>query len=100
MTHTQSVDAITDVFLSPTLPKQPGKPDYMSIQDMQRLLTVNASLIKSPCGRGQNGHLGIVLTATQYTLIIQFPFFRPNNSGRTPTILAWTTPFDEKALIR
>ena len=47
MVHTQSVDAITYGFPSSTLPKHPGKPDYVSIQDTHRSLTVNAVPIDS-----------------------------------------------------
>ena len=100
MAHTQLVDAITNVFLSPTLPKQPRKPDCVSVQDTHHLLTANAALIKSPRGGRQNDRLGVVLVATQYALVIQVPFFCPTDPSRTPTILAWTTFFDEKALLR
>ena len=85
MVHTQSVDAITDGFPSPTLPNQPGKPSYCSIRDTHRLLTVNAASIKSPCGEGQNGHLRIVLTTTQYALVS-----RTHSSAR-PTLVAHPT---------
>ena len=64
MVHTQSVDAITEGFPSPTLPKHPGKPSYGSIRDTHRLLTVNAASIESPCDGGQNGHIGFILTTT------------------------------------
>ena len=100
MVHAQLVDAITNKFPSPTLPKQPGKLSYVSIRDTHCLLTANTESIESPYGRGQNGHLGLVLTTTQYTLISQYPFICLTNPGRTPHILTWTTPFNEKALLR
>ena len=99
MVHAQSVDAITDSFPSPTLPKHPGKPDYASIQDMRRLLTTNTAPIESPRGGVQNGHLGLALTSTQYARVSQVPFVRLTDPGRTPTIPALTTPFDEKAIL-
>ena len=37
---------------------------------------------------------------TQYTLVSQVPFIRSTNPGRTPNILTWTTPVDDKALLR
>ena len=86
MAHAHSVDAITDGSLSPTLPKQPGKPSYRFIRYTHHLLTVNVALIKSPRDRGQNGHLRIVLTRTQYNLVSRFPFVRPTNPGRTLNI--------------
>ena len=69
MAHTQLVDAITDGLLSPTLPKQPGKPRYGSIRYTHSLLTANAASIESHRGGGKNGHLGILLTTTQYVLL-------------------------------
>ena len=99
MAHAQSVDSITEGFPSPTLPKHPGKPRYGSIRDTHRLLTVNAASIKSPRVRGQNGHIGIILKTTQYALVSRDPFIRPTDPGHTPHILAWKTPFDEKALL-
>ena len=71
MEHAQLVDAFTDGFLSPTLPKQPGKPRYGLIRDTHHFLTENAASIKIPHGEGQNGHLGIVLTTTQYFPVSQ-----------------------------
>ena len=72
----------------------------MSIQDTHRILALDAASIKIPRRGGQNGHLGIVLTATQYALVIQFPFVCPTNPVHTPTIPLCKTPSDEKALIR
>ena len=66
---------------------------------MHRLLMANAVLIKSTRGGVQNAHLGLVLMATQYALIIQVPSVRLTNPGRTLNIPVWTTPFDEKALL-
>ena len=99
MAHTQSVETITDGLPSPTLPKHPGKPIYGSIQYTHRILTANAASIKSPRGGGQNGHIGIVLTTTQYALVSRDPFIRPTNPGRTPHIPEWTTPSNKKALL-
>ena len=100
MDNDQWVDAITNGFSSPTLLKQTGKPSYVSIRDTHRLLTANAASIKSPRKRDQNGHLGLVLTATQHSLVCQVPFIRPTDSGHTTNIPAWKTPFDEKSLLR
>ena len=99
MVHTQLVGAITNGFQPPTLPKQPGNTDYTSIRDTHCLLTTNAASIQGPCGGGQNGHLGLVLTKTQYVLTSKIPFVFPTNPGCTPTIPEWTTSFDKKALL-
>ena len=100
MVHAQSVDAITNGFMSPTPPKQPGKPSYSSIRDTHSLLTVNAASIESFRSGGQNRHLGIVLTMTQHTLVSLEPLIRLNYPSCTPQIPEGTTPFDEKALLR
>ena len=100
MTHAQSVNTIPDGFPYPTLPKHPGKPDHASIQDNHRLLTANVASIESPRGGEHNGHLGLVMTATRYALMIQVPSVRPTDPGRTPNIRLWMTPFDKKALLR
>ena len=99
MSHTLLVDAINNGFPSPSLSKKTGKPDYASIQDMRRLLTTNTAPIESPRGGVQNGHLGLALTSTQYARVSQVPFVRLTDPGRTPTIPALTTPFDEKAIL-
>ena len=99
MAHAQLLDAITDGLPSPNLPKQIGKTSYISIRDTQFLLTGNAELIESHCGGGQNIQPGLILTATQYTLVYQVPFVRQTDPGRTPNIPVWTNPFKEKALL-
>ena len=99
MAQAQLVDAITNGFPPPILPKQPGKPSYGSIRDTYRLLTANAASIESPFGGGQNGHLGLVLTTTKYALFSQDPFIRPAEPSCTPHIPAWTNPFDKKAFL-
>ena len=100
MAQALSVAVIVDVFPSPILPNHPGKPDYMSIQYTHSLLTVNAELIKSNHREGQNGHLGRILTATQYALVGLLLFFCMTNSSRMSTIPAWAAPFNNKKLIR
>ena len=100
MANAQLVYAITDGFLSPTLPKRPVKPDYLYIRDTHRIRTANTASIKNPCGGGYTVYLGLVLTVTKYPLISQVPFVCMTDPGRTPTILKWTTTFDKKELIR
>ena len=99
MAHTLSVDSIFGSFLYLTPPKQLGKPDYASIWDTHRPLTANAESTKSPHGGDQNYHIGLVLTATQYMLVIQTSFIRLTDHGQTTTIPAWKAPFDEKKII-
>ena len=99
MVHTHPFDAIANSFLSPTLPKQSVKSSCGSIRDTHHLLNANVASIKSPCGGGKNGYLGLILTATQYAIVFQVPFVRPTDPDRTPNIPAWMTPFDKKLLL-
>ena len=99
MAHAQLFNAITDGFPSSTLPKQLEKPSYVSIRDTHRLLTANAASIESSCSRGQNCHLGLILTTTQYALVFRDPFIFPTYPGCTPHFLAWKNPFNKKALL-
>ena len=85
MAHALLGDAIINGLTTPTLPNNPGKTDCASIRDTHRLINAKSKLIESPHGGGHNGHLRIVLTATQYTLVIQVPFFFPANSVQTLT---------------
>ena len=100
MAHTLLADSIIYGFPSPSLPKQTGKAEYAATQDTHHILTKNVVSIESPHmhaqGRGQNGHIGLTLMATQYTLVIPVPFVQPTDPGRTPTIPEWPYPFDEK----
>ena len=99
MAHVQLVETIIEDIPSPILSKQWVNLYYASIRDTHCLLTANAASIESPRGGGHNGHLGLVLTATQYALVIQVLFFLPTNPGRTPTIPAWSSPFNYNTLI-
>ena len=99
MVHVQSAGAITNGFSYPTLPKRPVKPSYGSIRDTHCFLTANTASIKSPRCRGQNGHLGLVLMTTQYSLVSQVPSVRLTDPSRTPNIPAWKNPSEDKALL-
>ena len=79
MVHVLSVNAIVNSFPSLTLHIYPGKPDYASIQYMHWILTTTMELIKINRGGGQNGHLGLILMATQYALVSQVPFVCPTD---------------------
>ena len=96
MAHTLLVDTIIDSFPSPSFPGHTGKPDYASIVETHSLLTKNVVSTNIPHGGVQNGHLGLVLTATQYEIVIPFPFVRPTDPGQTPTIPDWGSPFNKK----
>ena len=81
MANTILVDTIIDRFLSPSFPEQTGKPYYKSIQETHRILTKNMASTNSTHGWGQKGHLGLILTATQYALTRTVPFIHQINTG-------------------
>ena len=100
MAHTLSVNTIITGFPYPSLPNHPGKPDCTAIKYTHSLLTKNSLSIESPLGRGKNGHLGLVLMETQFELVRPVPFVLTTNPDRTPTILAWTSPFNDNKILR
>ena len=100
MAQYQSVNAISNGFLSPTLTKKMGKLYCTSIQDTHHILIDNSASIKSRRSGVQNGHLGIVLREKQYSLVRKPPFVCPTDPDRMSTIPVWKNSFDKKALIR
>ena len=86
------VDATIKGFPNPSLPNHTVNPDYAAIKELHQLLMDNASSFDSNLGVGQNGYLGLVLPPKQYALIVDTPFVRPPNLGRTAVIPLLTLP--------
>ena len=77
------VDYVKTYFIHPTLTKVHGEPTYSSLRILKQELKANASRVTSDLGGGAHGHLGLVLTPTEYRIISEIPYVRPNN----PSIL-------------
>ena len=57
-----------------------GEPTFDGLKHLQNELKINAQAISSPFG-GTHGHLGLVLSPTDYQLITLTPFIRPADPG-------------------
>lgn len=83
-----SVPSIEDFIASfPTpLPKIDGPPTYESLKQTRDILKINAASVPSNRGGGQNGYLGLVVSAGIYATITNIPFTLPANPGPQPII--------------
>ena len=64
-----AVDYITTVFEYPVLTKTTGKPTYESLTTIKKELKANAVKFQCELGGANHGHLGILLSALEYTLV-------------------------------
>ena len=64
-----------------TLPKIHGEPDYEQLKNMKDKLKTNVTKIPSELGGGGHGHLGLVLSPTEYANISPTPYVRPVHPG-------------------
>jgi hypothetical protein len=83
---TTSLPTIT--FPLPVLTPVNGEPNYASLQLLQSELSSNAMSQFSNRGGGAHGHLGVLLSATEYNTIAtnNTPFFPPVHPGPTLVI--------------
>ena len=58
-----------------------GLLPYKTLKKIQDKLKANASSVPTTLGRGTYGHLGLLLTATQYATILPTPFITSGNPG-------------------
>ena len=90
MTMSGPVDYAKTYFIHPTLTTIQGEPDYSTLKVLKKELKANASRVTSDLGGGGHGHLGLVLTAHEYSMISAILYARPVHPG-TLTIPAGTT---------
>src|SRR5687767_9833074 len=57
------------------------KPTFDSLKIIQDKLKANASSVPSTLGGGMHGHLGLLLTDTQYATVSATLFVKPVNPG-------------------
>ena len=77
-------------FLKPDLSPIIGKPTFESLYQLIVDLQANAQSVHSNLGGGANGHLGLIMTPTQYAIHSTTPYVRPTHPG-TLTIPVGTT---------
>ena len=58
-----------------------GEPTYESLKLLHNEIKINAQSIPTQLGGGNNGHLGLVLTVSDYQLVTPVMYFRPVNPG-------------------
>ena len=80
MTNATNID-YTAFFVVKVLPTIHGEPDYVQLKNLQDLLKANASQVTSELGGGAHGHLGLILTPAEYTLIAALPYICPGHPG-------------------
>jgi hypothetical protein len=74
----------------PELPLITAEPTYEDIVTMQKRLNANFLSIPSNAGGGRHGHLGLLMTAVQYTAISPNPFGASANPGPLALVLLGT----------
>ena len=77
-------------FLKPDLSPIIGKPTFESLYQLIADLQANAQSVHSNLGGGEHGHLGLVMTSTQYAIHSTTPYDRPTHP-RNLTIPVGTT---------
>ena len=90
MVYSQDAVNYATLFIYKTLPKIHGEPTYESIKVIKDKLQANATKITSDLGGGAHGHLGLILTPTEYATIPAIPYVHLGHPGAL-TIPAGTT---------
>jgi len=81
MANTRVTDICEIYFQNKVLTRVSVPPTFGSLQVLVDELKANASSVPSVLGSGQYGHLGLLLTATQFATLSTTPFESPINPG-------------------
>ena len=68
-----------------------GGPTFETIHKLQNYIKANAKSVYSNLVGGSHGHLGLVITYSQYTLISPTPFVYPTHLGSLIILYGTTT---------
>ena len=79
--YSAAVDYISTYFENPTLSKIHGEPTYNTLRKMKNELMRNAASVPTDLGGGANGHLGLLLTPTEYLAVNATAYIRPLHPG-------------------
>jgi hypothetical protein len=90
--HALTVEEIINGFPKPVLPKINNEPNFEGIQIATRLLNANTISVPSMAGGGKHGHLRIIMTQVEYSVISGTPWDKPHNTGPIPLIATDTNP--------
>ena len=58
-----------------------GQPNYALLKQIKEELKANAASVSSNLGGESNGHLGLVLTTTEYATVCPTSYVRPAHLG-------------------
>lgn len=98
MKSTPEVADLIKGFPYPELTKICGKPAKDKIIILEKELIANASLVETRLGGGQNGHLGLMMSAEAYANRSDTPFEIPNHPGLVLLFPQGTTQINARIL--
>ena len=76
-----NIDYVDTYFEFRVLTKIHGEPTYETLKAMKNQLKSNACSVTSDLGGGAHGHLGLLLTPTEYAITSPTPYVRPVHPG-------------------
>ena len=77
----QHIDYINTSFEYPLLDKIHGQPTFTTLTRLKQQIKANAQSVSSDLGGGGHGHLGLVLSPTEYALVSNTPYAIPAHPG-------------------
>lgn len=101
-----NIDYTSTNFEYPTLTKLQGIPTHEPLKKIKNEIKANAAIVPCDLGGGANGHLGLMLTGTEYSNISNVQYIRPVHPGilvipaGTPNFEATRLTSEHKELIR
>ena len=84
VTSNANIDYVHTSFQYPLLTKVHDTPTYETLKRIKDEMKANASNVQCDLGGGKHGHLGLVLTPTEYATISDTPYERPGHPGVDP----------------
>ena len=80
--NSSRIPHVKDVYFQHKVPSCiHGQPTYSTLKVLLDELKANTSSIPTTLGRDMYGHLSLLLSAAQYTTLLNTPFTRPLNPG-------------------
>jgi hypothetical protein len=98
--HALTVEEIINGIPDPVLPKIDHDPIFEDIQVTTSLLNANTIYVPSLSGVGAHGHLVIITTQVEYTVIIGTLWAEPYYPGTIPLIATGTYPVNAAQIVR
>ena len=75
------IDYINTAFEYPILDKIHGTPTFSTLNRLKKQLQANAQSVSSDLGGGAHGHLGLVLSPTEYATVSNDAYNMPPHPG-------------------